>query len=504
MRPDEWRRLSPWMMAVKPVEQLPQLVPVLIALVFAGQGAPLFSLVATVVIVPMVTVVPWLTTRYQVTDEHVRVRSGLLTRKVATARRDRIRGVDLTASPVHRILRLQKVTIGTGGDKGSTVELAAVPTAEARVLHGELMAAGAAAGPRPSYPGTPSEYRPTPPPPVLISRFDTSWLRFAPFSAAGFATAAAAIGLATQSANEAGVFDRGVGGAEQVADSAREVPVGLVAAIALLVVLAIGTTLSVAGYVFSYWGFTLSRHGDGTLRTERGLLTTNAVSFDEARIRGVHLHEPLLMRPVRGARLHAIATGSHKHPMLLPPAPRAEALRVGNTVAGEGAELTAPLARHPRAALRRRLTRAAWPGIAIVAVAIVAVIAGASAWLLPPAAVLAVALCLVGIPRYRNLGGLLTARSVVIAPPRVARHRQVVGRDGIIGWTSRTSWFQRRAGVTTLTVATAAGAQGYAAVDIDPDDATALIRSVSPTWIGEFLVDPDHPVYPNHAGTPAD
>ena len=105
--PDDWHRLSPWMMAVKPVELLPSLIPVVIALVFAGSGAPLFTLIATAVMVPFVTVVPWLTTRYQVTDEHVRVRSGLVTRKVATARRDRIRSVDLTASPVHRVLKLQ-------------------------------------------------------------------------------------------------------------------------------------------------------------------------------------------------------------------------------------------------------------------------------------------------------------------------------------------------------------------------------------------------------------
>ena len=101
--PDEstpWRRLSPGTMAVKPVEQLPQLIPVLIAVIFAGRGAPLFSFAATLALVVFVTLVPWLTTRYQVTDDRVQVRSGLITRKVATARRDRIRSVDVTAGPV--------------------------------------------------------------------------------------------------------------------------------------------------------------------------------------------------------------------------------------------------------------------------------------------------------------------------------------------------------------------------------------------------------------------
>ena len=41
----------------------------------------------------------WLATTYQVTDQHVRVRSGVIRRKAATARRDRIRSV---RPPRHR------------------------------------------------------------------------------------------------------------------------------------------------------------------------------------------------------------------------------------------------------------------------------------------------------------------------------------------------------------------------------------------------------------------
>ncbi|AZG48499.1 PH domain-containing protein [Gordonia insulae] len=490
-RPDEWHRLSPWMIAVKPIEQLPQLIPLVIAIVFAGRGAPDITIVLTLIAVPLVTIVPWLVTRYQVTDEHVRVRSGLVTRKVATARRDRIRSVDLTASLPHRVLGLQKVKIGTGGDKeSSVVELNAIPAGEAHALHEELMATVARATTSTGTTTSRGTARDAPPtPPEELSRLRLSWLRFAPFSLTGFATAAALAGLTAQVANEAGLFERGATAAERAVDSIREVPLPLVIGVAVVAVIAIGTVLSVAGYLLGYWNFVLVRnHDDGTLRISRGLITTNATSLDSDRIRGVHFHEPVLMRPVGGARLHAIATGSTKQPLLLPPAPVDEAIRVGRLVTDDGDELTTGLRRHGRPALIRRITRGFWAGVIVVPVVIVLVIGPLTwPWLIVAAA-LAVASSALGVVRYQNLGFGVTERSVVIAPPRIARHRYVIDRGGVVGWASSASFFQRRRGVETVVLATAAGAEAYAAVDLSPTDATGLMTAVSPDLLAPFVV----------------
>ncbi|MBD0860835.1 PH domain-containing protein [Gordonia sp. zg691] len=480
---DEWHRLSPWMMAVTPVELLPSLVPVLIALVFAGQGAPMFTLIATVVIVPFVTVVPWLTTRYQVTDDHVRVRSGLVTRKVATARRDRIRSVDLTASLVHRLLKLQKVKIGTGGDDdASAVTLTALTVDDARALHDNLMATRMQATGT-VVPDANGVAAPVPAPDEL-ARFQMSWLRYSPFSLGGLAIAAAAAGLATQIANDAGLFDEGVGVVRDALDTVRGTPLGLIILVATVLVVLVGGVLSVLGYVLSYWNFRLTRHPDGTLRTERGLLTTTAISFDEKRIRGSHLVEPILMRPLRGARLQAIATGATKHPLLLPPAPIEEAMRVADLVTHEQRELTTALVGHGRTALLRRLNRGFLAGLVVLVGIGIAVITG---WLPAPwlaAGIVAVIVSTaLGVVRARHLGHRLTARSVVIGSPTVARQRTVVDRDGVIGWSIRSSIFQRRAGVGTLILATAAGSEHYALVDVDDETAVAITREVSPDWM---------------------
>ncbi|MXP20634.1 PH domain-containing protein [Gordonia sp. HNM0687] len=481
---DEWHRLSPWMIAVRPVEQLPQLIPVLLAIVFAGRSAPLLMLSLAIVAVLVVAVVPWLTTRYQVTDEHVRVRSGLLTRKVATARRDRVRSVDLTASLPLRLLGLQKVRIGTGGDKqSSVVELNAVGAPEAQMLHEYLMATGARESAQATAQSTPAGA------PQQLSHLQPSWLRFAPFSMAGLAAAAAVGGLSVQLANETGLYERGASIAEKTADSLRAIPLPLLVTAVVVAVLVVGAVLSVAGYVLGYWNFDLSRNSDdATLRIRRGLLTTNATSLDEARVRGVHLHEPILMRPLGGSRLHAIATGPAKTPLLLPPAPAEEAVRVGRLVTHEGDELTVPLIRHGAVALSRRLTRAFWGG-ALVAIGVIVAVIGPLTWpWLVVAGAAAIGTTGLGVVRYRHLGFRITERSVVVGPPRVARHRYVVDRDGVVGWASRASFFQRRRGVETLVLATAAGTEAYAMVDVDPAAATEAMATVSPDLVAPFLI----------------
>src|ERR1700753_74787 len=95
------------------------------------------------------------------------------------------------------------------------------------------------------------------------------------------------------------------------------------------------------------------------------MLTTRSTTIEERRLRGVELSEPLLLRSVRGARCLAIATGlrvgrgaERGGEILLPPAPRAAAVSLAATVIGTDVPSTEDLARHPIAALRRRITRA--------------------------------------------------------------------------------------------------------------------------------------------------
>ncbi|GAA3556297.1 hypothetical protein GCM10022419_040890 [Nonomuraea rosea] len=59
---------------------------------------------AGLAIVGLAGVARWGSTRYRVTGEHFDVRSGVLVRRLRSVPLTRIRNVDLTATPVHRVL----------------------------------------------------------------------------------------------------------------------------------------------------------------------------------------------------------------------------------------------------------------------------------------------------------------------------------------------------------------------------------------------------------------
>ena len=84
--------------------------------------------------------------------------------------------------------------------------------------------------------------------------------------------------------------------------------------------------------------------------------------------------------------------------------------------------------------------------------------------------------------------GPLAEDKTVNIPPR-SKTREIaetLQREGVIGWTFRQSPFQRRAGVVTAEVVTAAGRGGYPLLDAAADDAVTLADAVTPGLLTPF------------------
>jgi putative membrane protein len=64
--------------------------------------------------------------------------------------------------------------------------------------------------------------------------------------------------------------------------------------------------------------------------------------------------------------------------------------------------------------------------------------------------------------------------------------------EGIIGWNLRQTFFQRRAGLATLTATTAAGRQRYAVTDVPLLLALSLAGRALPGLLDDFLVPQTH------------
>ena len=109
-------------------------------------------------------VLRYLTTSYRLTPSRVEVRHGLLNKRVLSAPLDRVRTVDLSASPIHRALGLVTLRIGTGQTTGKGEErlsLDGLSAPEAAVLRQTLLHASPADSPQPARPPTRPRPRPT-------------------------------------------------------------------------------------------------------------------------------------------------------------------------------------------------------------------------------------------------------------------------------------------------------------------------------------------------------
>jgi putative membrane protein len=251
------------------------------------------------------------------------------------------------------------------------------------------------------------------------------------------------------------------------------------------------TVVSVAGYVLQWWALLLVRER-GLVRLTAGLLTTRSTSVEEARIRGVELTEPVLLRLVGGGELATLATGVGEGGVtkVLPPCPVEVAVAVGHTLLEEDGPLVAPLVSHGRLARRRCHLRAQWPTLGLTALSIVPILVLDLDWwiaLVVLAVVGAVGL-LTAEMEWRHLGHTLTDQHLVVGSGALERTRTALERDGVIGWVVSQSLFQRRLGLATLTATTAAGAESVTVRDLALERAVALADATTPHLLADFLV----------------
>lgn len=478
-----WQRLDPRMLLVHPIKEVGKFLPVLVGLLIAGgaSGTGPWALIGVAVPIAL-GVVRYLTTTYRIAAGRVELQRGLLQRHNLATPLDRVRTVDLTASPVHRLLGLATVVIGTGSvstDGDERLELDALPRQEAAALRARLLPSG----PATTSPGDAgSAGPPIPPPPEhVVARFSARWLWYAPFSGTVLVAVGAIVGGAFQLTESVDIsVDE---------DTLSGIDTTLVlwfAAAALLV----AAFLAVAGYLVTNGGFVLARHG-AAWHVRRGLLTHRETSIDVARLAGARLGEPALLRIARGRRLGAIVTGlgadQSASAVLLPPAPARTAYDAAAAVLGGRAPAEGPLRPHGRTATTRRFTRALLGALPVVAVPVAAVAVGAPGWLLGVVPVaLAVALGL-ALDRARSLGHGFLEGHVVMRSGSALRSRDALAAPHVIGWTMRATWFQRRAGLLTLSATTAGGDGRVHVDDIPTHDALALAEAATPGLIAPFL-----------------
>jgi putative membrane protein len=486
---EQWQRLDPRMLLVHPIREVLRFLPALFILFVAGRtsdGMDVQWQLLGVAFPVALGVLRYLTTSFRITEGRIELRRGLVNKHVLSTRLERVRTVELTAQPIQRLLGLTTVRVGTGTASTSDedrLDLDGLPVERARRLRTDLLHAG------PAVP-TDSEDEPAvaEAPARVVLRLDLAWARFAPLTSSGLVVAAAVIGVASQVLNGAG----GTLGLNLEATFTRVDGSWWLLLVVLAVLAGLVSALAVGGYLVANWGFTLSHAArDGSWHLSRGLFTTRETSLDDERLSGVSIGEPIGLRLARGGRLSAIVTGLDRRQsgssMLVPPAPEAVVAGVAGEVLGTHTPVMAPLRSHGPRARVRRFTRALVPTLLLSAVLVLLVLSGAPRWLLVLAATLPVVAAAVALDRARALGHVLTEQHFVARSGSLFRQRQALETTAVIGWNFRSSWFQRRAGLTTLSATTAGGSQSVTALDVPETDAVAVASAAVPGLVAQFL-----------------
>lgn len=461
-----------------------------------GGGTPLWTALAWVVPAGLLLVgvsvladlLRWRGTRYHLTGDRLEVTFSLLVHSRKSLARERIRSVDLTASPVHRALGVAVLTIGTGQHESGTqgrVKLDPLARADAERLRAELLR-HAEAPENGAGEGT-------------LAKLDWSWLRYAPVSFAAPTLGIAAFGAVLQASEWFGL-QKGL--LHWVYGFFHGLPLVLMIAVLLAAAVVVGAVGALGLFAEAWWGFRLDREPGGTLRVRRGLLTTRSITVEERRLRGVDVVEPIGNRLTGVARVDAVATGMRRqegddktdYHTLLPAAPLAEANRVAAAVLREPVSPTAAarLRPHPVAARGRRLRwwllTAFTPVLVLVVLGllltdVLLVIAAAVAVVAVPSAVL------LGLDAYRSLGHGVTGRYLVTRSGAARRSTVALEREGVLGWTVKQSVFQRRRGLATFTATTAAGAGAYSIRDAAAGEGLELASAAVPGLLAPFVLD---------------
>ncbi|MEV4749355.1 PH domain-containing protein [Streptosporangium sp. NPDC049248] len=511
-------RLSPKVLLTDPIRMLPSLFLPLAGVLFLGGFSPGSFVWAALGVVGSVafSAVRWVTFTYRIAGDRLELTRSLISRSVRTIPLERIRGVDVSAPPLHRLLGIAvlRIDTGAGGDDKQEGELDGVTVEEGERLKavllwhararmarraqaretasasgpGELTAADAA------EPAAPAVVRHEVGDATLERVFfvlPRKWLVYGPLSGSylltPFALVAGAVGLAFQWGGELKIDRRVVMGA---GEWLWEHPPLLTAALVLLLLAM--PVVGVVMYAVFNWDFTL-RASEGYLIAGRGLVTRRSVSLERRRVRGFEFVEGPAERWAGFGRAWAIVTGlgdSETRGQLLPVAPRETVLDVVGEAIGP---ITTGLRSHPPAARRRRLFRAIFPWLVVAACATTAALLWSGLWwaLAVPALILALLGVPLGLDRYRSLGHTYDGSRLSVRSGSLRRSQAVVEKRAVVGWTLSQTWFQRRAGLLTVTAGVGAGTGGYAALDVGEAEGPAFAAEVTPTWLAPFLVSED-------------
>jgi putative membrane protein len=481
------------------------IVPALGGGVAAGGGeAPRIALVVLLILsVPGLigAIIKYVMFRYGLHADELVLRSGLLNRRHRVIPLARVQNVEVRQGLLQRITgvaELRVETAGTGAEAEAVLSVLAAPRAQA--LRAELLARRRAA----RTAATPADADAAP---AAEPEAADAPEAVAPLAA----LSTGSLVLAGATANEAGVIAAAAAGLLQFADRIplplleRLDPSGLVngrgvAAVALLVAgvvltfLLIGWVISIVGAVVRYHGYTLGRTAT-ELRKHYGLLTIHETSVPLHRVQAVRIEESLLRRPLGLATLMIETAGGTPGARGGAEAfvPLASRDQVPGMIRGIFADLdTASLTFHPvHPRSRLRMTRRYLVVLTLLWLPLMVWAWAGGDWTdaVWPALLLPVPF-LLATWQYHHRGFALAPGYVVARSGVLNRVTWIVPDRKLQTLHLRETPFQRRLGLTSLVVDTAASGRQAVVMDLGAPTARKLLEICVERMRGTAAAEP--------------
>ena len=416
--------------------------------------------------------------RWRVDGDELLLRSGVLNRQNRVIPLARVQNVEVRQSLMQRLSGVAEVRVETAGSSAEAeAVLSVLGLAQAQSLRTELLARR-----RAQAPGAEEDAaaRAEAPP---LARLSTGDLL-----------------LAGATANEAGVIAVALGGLIQLADDlpgaffqaaverAVERVEGafvLFGIVLVFVFLLLGWMISIAGAVVRYHGFTLAVDG-AELRKRYGLLTVHEASVPLHRVQAIRVEETFLRRWFGLASLMIETAGGSPGQRggaeaFVPIARRADVARLVRGIFADSDVDAAELQRvHPRA--ERRLRRryllgflVLWTPFWLARWADVQPGGAMAPWL----ALLLPLPWLMARWAYRNRGWALPPGYAMARNGVINRVTWIVPDRKLQTLHVRENVFQRRMGLSTLVVDTAAGGRQASVVDLAGSTARRLLEELA-------------------------
>lgn len=475
---DEWRRLHPATILSDLVRRLPQVLVGVLLIVNSSGGNQLIDTLqlALGVLAIAPVIVRYVTARYCVDDSLLRWREGLVRRHTVDLPRDRIQSVDTRVDLIGRALGLETVVVSSaGGD--SEVEIGLVGTDAAARLRSELQR-------RPAEldPDAIGVLPPPPAPPTTLAA-----------RSGGDLPRVIATASETESAIALIAAIWGALAALQLlgllGDAALATWISLGTLATVILVVTTGTTLASRALGFS------SEIQSRRVRVHQGILGRRSQEASLARVQGMTVRASPIARRLGTESVWVdtadVSGGSGDEQLLIDAVAEVDRWRWwAPQLVGTAAPPDRELRRVAPISLRRRLIAATLNSLAsMVVIAALAVLAvrlsdrPAVAWTLAGAAAIIVLVVRLGgaVLTYRNERWLIDDRDLLFVHGALNRTRTLVPRRRAQSVTMSANWFQRRLGVRSVRVDTAAPSIVGAARDLHRADAEALTDAVIAT-----------------------